>query len=79
MIDPDVSEKFKSQCDSDGRRQYKSLEGAIRLWVNLPSEVQSLLISSPEMDIQEIGEFLGRRLREALNRSLVQQEQSEKK
>lgn len=43
-IDSKLSEEFKEHCDDRGIRQYKALEGAIRLWLTLTPTEQILWI-----------------------------------
>jgi len=71
LIDPAISEEFKTHCDSVGRRQYKAIEGALRLWLNLPSEIQALVIDSDDRSVQIVSDYLSRRLREALSNALT--------
>jgi hypothetical protein len=77
MINPDISDQFKVHCDSVGRRQYKAVEGAIRLWLNLPNEIQSLLIDSDDSNVRLISDYLARNLREALYKALSHEEPPE--
>ena len=78
LIDPKVSDEFKSHCDQVGRRQYKAIEGAIRLWLNLPNEIQSLVIDSNDKNVKLISDSLSRQLREALYSALARVEPPEK-
>jgi len=74
-INPKVSEDFKLRCENQGIIKYRAIESAIRLWLSLPNEVQSILISNPDLEIQKIYEGLGQRLREALHKTLTLEEQ----
>ena len=68
-IDDKISEDFKSQCERHGRIQYRAVESAIRLWINLPNEVRDRLISSDNESLDSIFEILRSRLQEDFDRN----------
>jgi len=79
FINPQVSEKFSEQTESRAQFKRRAIEGAIKLWLSLPNEVQSRLIENPPHDdIQKICEGLGNRLHRALRKTLLLEIQSEK-
>ena len=77
-VDAELLDKFTDQYVSRGFKKYRTLEGALRLWINLPNEIQAILISDPDYDSSLLAEFLGRRLREALSKALAPEVQSKK-
>lgn len=79
FIDPEISEKFKAQCEAKGKVKYKCLESALRLWVNLPSEMQNSLIENPELHRKLVTEYLAVRLREELGKIVAQKLRNQKK
>lgn len=78
MIDPQLSDDFKLQCDSVGRRQYKAIEAALRLWISLPGEIQSAVIENPNCYTPLISDYLRRQLQEAFRKLLAPPKQSGK-
>jgi len=70
-----LSEKFSKQVLDRGYTKYRAIEGAMRLWLNLPTEMQATLIENPDLDMKDISDFLARRLRTALRQSLSHAEQ----
>ena len=79
FINPSVSDRFSEQTDNRGQKKYRALEGSIRLWLSLPSEVQALLIANPEIDIDGIYASLAERLQVALRTELAHEKRSTRK
>ena len=76
-INSEVADLFYEQIDERGHKVYRAVEGSLRLWISLPSEIQALLIHCPNVDTTGIAELLGQRLREALSNTSTPPEQSE--
>jgi hypothetical protein len=47
-VPEELSEQFKEQCKERGNLQYRAETAAIRLWVELPADMQARLINQPE-------------------------------
>ena len=77
-INEELADRFSEQIDERGQKKFRAIEGAIKLWLNLPSEVQAQLISNSELELESVYEGLGNRLREALHNALLHEIQSQK-
>ena len=44
-VPEDVGEAFKAQCNERAFLQYRALTAAVRLWTDLPAEVQAQLVN----------------------------------
>jgi hypothetical protein len=73
-----VRRAFQRQWKERKQSNNEATTAALRLWLSLPKEVQAILISCPEIDVRGVGEYFGRRLREALYKVLAHDEQSGK-
>lgn len=70
-VDAPVRIAFQKQWKRRNQGNNEATTAALKLWVNLPSEVQAMLISCPEIDVEDVCKHLGRRLREALHNALA--------
>jgi len=52
-INEEIADTFSEQVESRGQKKFRALEGALRLWVNLPNEIQAILISCPDFDVRQ--------------------------
>ena len=74
-----IADSFTEQVEQRGQKKFRAIEGSIRLWLSLPSEVQALLIANPDIDIDGIYASLSERLQEALHTELARVKRSTRK
>lgn len=77
-MDSEIADRFAEQVEKRGQKKFRAIEGAIKLWISLPNEVQSLLIASPSKEelreIEEIFAGLRNQLRASLRKFLAQKQ-----
>lgn len=74
-VESSVRTAFQKQWKKRKQSNNDATTAALKLWLSLPTEVQAMLISCPEIDVQDVCQHLGHRLREALHKTLTLEEQ----
>ena len=57
-IDEDVAELFDAQIEQRGFTKYRAVQGALRCWLALPSEVQVKLMELKDSDLLSLDQII---------------------
>lgn len=77
-VDNAINEVFSHQWRERNQQKNAAVNAAMNLWIQLPNDLQALLIAMPGYDTKHIAELCAIKLRNAMHESLAFAEQQEK-